>query len=92
VALLRRSKPLTQASSGAQSGELAVGAIEPAKEADIRSLLELVRARDQVLYSMTRAAEQYREKLLETVPNNQQGQPSVNAVISNYERNLTWTR
>jgi len=66
--------------------ELAVGAIDPAKEADIRSLLELVRARDQVLYSMTRAAEQYREKLLETVPNNQQGQTFVNAVISNYEK------
>src|SRR5258708_251715 len=75
-----------QASSGAQSGELAVGAIDPAKEADIRSLLELVGARNQVLYSMTRAAEQYREKLLETVPNNQQGQNFVNAVISNYEK------
>jgi hypothetical protein len=74
-----------QASSGAQSGELAVGAIDPAKEADIRSLLELVGARDQVVYSMTHAAEQYREKLLETVPNNQQGQTFVNKVISNYE-------
>jgi hypothetical protein len=74
-----------QASSGAQSGELTVGAIDPAKEADIRSLLELVGARDQVVYSMTHAAEQYREKLLETVPNNQQGQTFVNKVISNYE-------
>jgi hypothetical protein len=75
-----------QAFSGAQSGELTVGAIDPAKETDIRSLLELVGARDQVLYSMTRAAEQYREKLLETVPNNQQGQTFVNTVISNYEK------
>jgi hypothetical protein len=75
-----------QVSSGPQSGELAVGAIDPAKEADIRSLLELVGARDQVQDSMTRAAEQYREKLLETVPNNQQGQMFVNAVISGYEK------
>jgi hypothetical protein len=75
-----------QASSGLQSGELAVGAIDPAKEADIRSLLELVGARDQVRDSMTRAAEQYREKLLETVQNNQQGQTFVNAVISNYQK------
>jgi len=75
-----------QASSGAQSGELVVGAIDPAKEADIRSLLELVGARDQVQDSMTRAAEQYREKLLETVPNNQQGQTFVNAVITGYEK------
>jgi hypothetical protein len=75
-----------QASSAGQSGELAVGAIDPAKEADIRSLLELVGARDQVQDSMTRAAEQYREKLLETVPNNQQGQTFVNTVITRYEK------
>jgi hypothetical protein len=75
-----------QASPGAQSGELAVGAIDPAKEADIRSLLELVGARDQVRDSMTRAAEQYREKLLETVPNSQQGQTFVNTVITRYEK------
>ena len=75
-----------QATSGAQSGELAVGAIDPAKEADIRSLLELVGARDLVQDSMTRAAEQYRERLLETVPNNQQGQTFVNMVISSYEK------
>jgi len=75
-----------QASSGARSGELAAGAIDPAKEADIRALLELVGARDQVQDSMTRAAEQYREKLLETVPNNQQGQTFVNAVITRYEK------
>src|SRR5258708_36070578 len=86
VASFAEVQAAAQASSGAQSGELAVGAIDPAKEADIRSLLELVRARDQVLYSMTRAAEQYREKLLETVQNNQQGQTFVNAVISNYQK------
>lgn len=75
-----------QASSVAQSGELAAPTIDPAKEADIRALLELVGARDQVQDSMTRAAEQYREKLLETVPNNQQGQTFVNTVISTYEK------
>jgi hypothetical protein len=75
-----------QSASPAQSGELSVGAIDPAKEADIRALLELVGARDQVQDSMTRAAEQYREKLLETVPNNQQGQSFVNVVISGYEK------
>src|ERR1700751_5157797 len=75
-----------QVSSVQQRGELAVGAIYPPKEADIRALLELVSAHDQVQDSMTRAAEQYREKLLETVPNNQQGQNFVNTVISNYEK------
>jgi hypothetical protein len=75
-----------QASSRAQTGELATGAIDPVKEADIRALLELVGARDQVQDSMTRAAEQYREKLLETAPNNQQGQSFVNTVITGYEK------
>lgn len=75
-----------QASSTTQSGELAASAIDPAKEADIRALLELVGAHDQVQDSMTRAAEQYREKLLETAPNNQQGQAFVNVVISSYEK------
>jgi len=75
-----------QTSPAAQSGELAIGAIDPAKEADIRSLLELVGARDQVQDSMTRASEQYRERLLETVPNNQQGQAFVNTVITGYEK------
>src|SRR5258708_14924055 len=60
-----------QASSGAQSGELAVGAIDPAKEADIRSLLELVSARDQGLYSLTPPPPQYRRKILQTGPHKQ---------------------
>jgi len=61
-------------------------AIDPAKEADIRSLLELVGAREMVQDSMTRAAEQYRERLLETVPDNEQGQTFVNTVITGYEK------
>jgi len=60
--------------------------IDPTKEADIRALLELVGARDSVQDSMTHAAEQYRERLLETVPNNQQGQAFVNTVITGYEK------
>jgi hypothetical protein len=60
--------------------------IDPAKEADIRALLELVGARDLVEDSMTRSAEQYREKLLETLPSNPQGQTFVNTVITSYEK------
>jgi len=60
--------------------------IDPAKEDDIRALLELVGARDLVQDSMTRAADQYREKLMETVPNNQQGQSFVDNVIASYRK------
>jgi uncharacterized protein len=61
-------------------------AVDPGKEADIQSLLELVGAHDQVEESVRYSAEQYREKLLASVPNNEKGQAFVNAVISDYEK------
>src|SRR3974390_424520 len=60
--------------------------VDPAKEADIRSLLELVGARDQVQDSVRQIAEQYREKLLATVPNNDNGHAFVNTTINEYEK------
>jgi uncharacterized protein len=75
-----------QNASPAQNAGSTNAKIDPTKEADIRALLELVGARDLVQDSMTHAAEQYRERLLETVPNNQQGQAFVNTVITNYEK------
>jgi len=59
---------------------------DPAKDADIRALLELVGARDQVQDSVRQIAEQYREKLLATVPNNEKGQAFVNTTINEYEK------
>jgi len=61
-------------------------AMDPAKDADIRSLLELVGARDQVQDSVRQSAEQYREKLLAMVPNNEKGQAFVNTTINAYEK------
>jgi uncharacterized protein len=72
--------------SASQNSAAKFAAIDPAKDADIRSLLELVGARDQVQESVRYSAEQYREKLLATVPNNDKGQAFVNAVISEYEK------
>jgi uncharacterized protein len=63
-------------------------AIDPLKEADIRALLELVGAHDQIQDSVKFTAEQYREKLLLAVQNNDQGQAFVNTVISQYEKNF----
>ena len=60
--------------------------IDATKEADIRSLLELVGARDQVHDSVRQIAEQYREKLLATVLNNDRGQAFVNTTINEYEK------
>jgi hypothetical protein len=60
--------------------------IEPAKEADIRSLMELVGARDLVQDGANTAVEQSREKLLATVPNNDKGQAFLNAFAASYQK------
>jgi len=59
--------------------------MDPVKEADIRALMELVGARDLVQDSLATSSEQYREKLLSTVPNNEKGQAFINAFITSYE-------
>ena len=60
--------------------------IDPAKEADIRSLMELVGARDLVQDGENAAIEQSREKLLATVPNSDKGQAFVNAFAASYDK------
>lgn len=60
--------------------------VDPAKEAEIRSLMELVGARDIVQDGANNAVEQMREKLLATVPNNDNGQAFVNAFAASYEK------
>jgi uncharacterized protein len=60
--------------------------LDPAKDADIRALLELVGARDQVEDSVRQTAEQYRERLLASVPDNDKGQAFVNLTINEYEK------
>jgi hypothetical protein len=69
-----------------QQAAASTKSIDPAKEADIRALLELVGARDLVQDGLTSSSEQYREKLLSTVPNNDKGQAFVNAFTTSYEK------
>jgi len=74
-----------QNQGGAQAAA-AVKPIDPLKEADIRALLELVGARDMIQEGVATSSEQYREKMLNTVPNNERGQAFVNAFVANYEK------
>ena len=60
--------------------------IDRVKEADIRSLMELVGARDMVQDGANNVIEQSREKLLTTVPNNDKGQAFVNAFSVSYQK------
>ena len=63
--------------------------IDPAKEADIRSLMELLGARDLVQDGANTAIEQSREKLLATVPNNEKGQAFVNSFAASYQKRFS---
>ena len=73
------------ASGGTASAQSNVS-IDPLKEADIRSLMELLGARDMVAEGASNAIEQAREKLRSTVPNNDKGQAFVNAFATSYRK------
>lgn len=60
--------------------------IDPVKETDIRSLMELVGARDMIQDGASNSIEQSREKLVATVPNNDKGQAFVNAFAASYQK------
>jgi len=60
--------------------------IDATKETNIRSLMELVGARDMVQDGASNAIEQSREKLIATVPNNDKGQAYVNAFAASYQK------
>jgi len=60
--------------------------IDPVKATDIRSLMELVGARDLVQDGANNVIEQSREKLIATLPNNDKGQAFVNAFSASYQK------
>jgi uncharacterized protein len=90
VAIQGSSPGLVQAAGQAPSNKPTsatnASSVDPAKDADIRALLELVGARDMVQDSVKLSAEQYREKLFPTLPNSARGQAFLEAVISGYEK------
>jgi hypothetical protein len=59
--------------------------IDPAKEASIRSLMELQGVRDVLQDATVKGTEQFRENLIASVPDNDRGQQFINAFISNYQ-------
>jgi hypothetical protein len=69
-----------------QASPAGARAIDPVKDADIRSLMELLGARDQVQDAVSNSSEQYREKLLATVPNSDKGQAFVTSFVESYQR------
>jgi hypothetical protein len=75
----------TAATQG-QSAPAQAKPIDPAKEADIRSLLELIGVHDAAEDATNKGIELYREALLSTVPDNERGKSFVSAFIDGYQK------
>ncbi len=60
-------------------------AIDPAKEADIRSLMELVGAQDMINEAVNTGAEQFREHLVSALPNSDRAQEFVTTFTAKYK-------
>lgn len=61
-------------------------AIDPAKNADILSLMELLGVHDSVQDAVAKGSEQFRENLLASVPSNDRGQAFVNDFVDHYQK------
>jgi hypothetical protein len=70
----------------AAQGQAAQAPVDPAKEADIRSLMELLGVRDIVQDAVAKGTEQFRENLVASVPDSDRGQQFVNAFVAEYQK------
>jgi hypothetical protein len=60
--------------------------IDPQKESDIRSLLELVGSRDMIQDAANNSTEQYRQKLTALAPNDDKAQESFNSYLAVFQK------
>jgi len=72
--------------SPVEASEQSSAAIDPVKEKEIRSLLELVGARDAIQDAASAATEQYRQKMLETSANNDRAQAFARAYQAEFQK------
>ena len=86
IAIQGASQSSAQAPKSASAQQTSSSVIDPVKEADNPSLLELVGTRDVVQDAAARGGEQFRENLLASVPENARGQKFVNAFIGEYQK------
>lgn len=84
----QNSVPAAPTAPSAQSNEASrqKDAMDAAKEADIRSLMELLGVRDALQESTAKSSEQFREALLASVPDNERGQAFVHAFMDSYQK------
>jgi len=83
VAIQGASNTSVEASQG---GAQASSAVDPAKEKDIRSLLELVGARDAIQESGSAVTEQYRQEFGGALANSDRAQAFRNAYLAEFQK------
>jgi hypothetical protein len=86
VAIQGASNSPVEASEQSSAKTTLTKSIDPAKEADIRSLLELVGAKDAIEDAAGNATEQYRQKVMETSANNDRAQAFTNNYLSEFQK------
>ena len=60
--------------------------IDPQKDSDIRSLLELMGARDMIQEAATNSTEQYRQRLISLAPNNDKAQEAIDSYLAVFQK------
>ena len=79
--------PVQAAQQGSAPAAKAPGkSIDPQKESDIRSLLELVGSRDMIQDAANNSTEQYRQKLTALAPNDDKAQESFNSYLAVFQK------
>jgi uncharacterized protein len=76
----------SQTSADGATNKAGISHIDPAKEADIRSLMDMVGARTMVREAAAQNAKEIRENLVATVPASDRGQRFVDAFAADYQK------
>jgi uncharacterized protein len=90
VAIQGTSSNSVQAAQDAQANATRADqakSIDPAKTADIRSLLELIGARDMIQDAANNSMDQIKEKITASVPNHDRAQTVANAFAADFQKN-----
>ena len=78
--------PVQAAEQEAAAKPAAAKSIDPQKDSDIRSLLELIGARDMIQDAANTSTEQYRQKLVSLTPNDDKAQDAVNSYLAAFQK------
>src|SRR5262249_45009438 len=82
VAIQGASNAPVQAAQQDSAKASSLKSIDPQKEADIRSLLELAGARDTIQDAANNSTEQYRQKLTSLAQNDDKAQEAINSYLA----------